>query len=113
MYLSIRVKSLTSLKVRSILRPPKKISKSSKVGRFSENHAKSKSPYGYPSFSYNFPKIYSKTRVNELHERASQTSSTQTKQTKYSPRAPRVSEPSAFYTNQENQANQACSVRTK
>ena len=27
-----------------------KISKSHRVARFSENHAKSKSPYGYPSF---------------------------------------------------------------
>ena len=41
MYLLIRVKSLMSLKVRSILGPPKKISKSPKLGRFSENHAKS------------------------------------------------------------------------
>ena len=81
MYLLMRVKSLMSLKVRSILGPPKKISKSPKVGRFSENYAKSKSPSGV---SYNFPKIYAKTRFSEFHERASQVSSTQTKQTKYS-----------------------------
>ena len=41
MYLLMRVKSLMSLKVRSILGPPKKISKSPEVGRFSENHTKS------------------------------------------------------------------------
>ena len=58
-----------------------KNSKSPEVGRFSENHAKSKSPSGV---SYNFPKIYAKTRFSELHERASKASSTQTKQTKYS-----------------------------
>ena len=81
MYLLIRVKSLMSLKVRSILGPPKKFSKSPQVGPFSENHAKSKSPSGV---SYNFPKIYAKTRFSEFHERASQASSTQTKQTNYS-----------------------------
>ena len=42
MYLLMRVKSLMSLKVWSILGPPEKISKSPKVGRFSENHAESK-----------------------------------------------------------------------
>ena len=41
MYLLMRVKSLMSLKVWSILGPPEKISKSPYVGRFSENHAKS------------------------------------------------------------------------
>ena len=54
MYLLIRVKSLMSLKVRSILGLPKKISKSQNVGRFSENHAKSKSLYGYLSFFVKF-----------------------------------------------------------
>ena len=81
MYLLIRVKSLMSLKVRSILGPPKKFSKSPEVGRFSKNHVKSKSPSGV---SYNFSKIYAKTRFSEFHERASQASSTQTNQTKYS-----------------------------
>ena len=37
----MHVENLISLKVRSILGPPKKKSKSPKVGRFSENHAKS------------------------------------------------------------------------
>ena len=46
--------SLKSLKVRSILGPSKKISKSHKVGRFSENHAKSKPPYGHLSFFVQF-----------------------------------------------------------
>ena len=55
MYLLMCVKSFMSLKVRSILEPPKKNSKYPEVGGFSENHAKSKSSYGYPSFSYNFP----------------------------------------------------------
>ena len=50
MYLLIRVKSFMSLKVCSILGPPQNISKSPEVERFSENHAKSKSPIGYPSF---------------------------------------------------------------
>ena len=40
---------------------------------------------GICRFSDNFPKIYAKTRVGELHEGASQASSTQTKQTKSSP----------------------------
>ena len=44
MYLLIRVKSLMSLKVRSILGLPKKISKSPYVGLFSVNHTKSKFP---------------------------------------------------------------------
>ena len=79
----MRVKSLMSLKVWSNLGPPQIVSKFPKVGRFSENHAKSKSPYllmGIRRFSDNFPKIYAKTRFSELHERASQASSTQTKQ---------------------------------
>ena len=40
---------------------------------------------GIRRFSDNFLKIYAKTRVSELHERASQASSTQNKQTKFSP----------------------------
>ena len=42
MYLLMRVKGIMSLKVRLNLGPPKKNSKSPKVGRFSENHAESK-----------------------------------------------------------------------
>ena len=40
MYLLMRVKSLMSLKVRSNLGPPKKNSKSPKVGRFSNFYVK-------------------------------------------------------------------------
>ena len=54
MSLFMRVKSLVGLKVWSILRPPKKISKYQYVGEFFINHSKSKSPSGV---SYNFPKI--------------------------------------------------------
>ena len=66
MYLLMRVKSVMGLKVWSNLGLSKKISKSPYVGLFSENHAKSNFPYGYPFFLYNFPKIYSKTGVSEL-----------------------------------------------
>ena len=74
MYLLIRVKSLMSLKVWSILGPPKKKSKSPKVGRFSENHTKSNFSdrhlllydFRYPSFFVKFSKTYPKTRVSEL-----------------------------------------------
>ena len=41
MYLLMRVKSLMSLKVWSILGPPEKNSKSPQVGRFLVNHTKS------------------------------------------------------------------------
>ena len=54
MYLLMRVKSLMSLKVRSILGLPKKISKSPYVGLFSENHTKSNFSYGDLSFLVQF-----------------------------------------------------------
>ena len=66
MYLSMRVKSLMSLKVRSILGPPKKISKSPKVERFSEIMLKVNLPMGIRPFSYKFPKICSKSRISRL-----------------------------------------------
>ena len=57
-------------KVRSIFGLAKKISKSPNVELFSLNHSKVNSLIGIRHFLYNFPKIYSKTRVHVLESAA-------------------------------------------
>ena len=66
MYLLMRVKSLMSLKVRSNLGPPKKIQNPLRQDDFLKIMLKVNLLMGIRRFSYNFSKIYSKTRVSEL-----------------------------------------------